>query len=42
MDDHLIFAGTLIGLALIGAGNTLGLGTWWSSTALVRKAHWQR
>jgi thiosulfate dehydrogenase [quinone] large subunit len=42
MDDHLIYAGTLIGLALIGAGNTLGLGAWWSGTALVRKAPWLR
>jgi thiosulfate dehydrogenase [quinone] large subunit len=42
MDDHLIYAGTLIGLTLIGAGNTLGLGTWWSGTALVRKAPWLR
>jgi thiosulfate dehydrogenase [quinone] large subunit len=42
MDEHLIYAGTLIGLALIGAGNTLGLGTWWSRTALVRKAPWLR
>jgi thiosulfate dehydrogenase [quinone] large subunit len=42
MDDHLIYAGTLIGLALIGAGDTLGLGTWWSGTALVRRASWLR
>jgi thiosulfate dehydrogenase [quinone] large subunit len=40
MDDHLIYAGTLIGLTLIGAGTTLGLGTWWNSTALVKKAPW--
>jgi thiosulfate dehydrogenase [quinone] large subunit len=26
MDDHLIYAGTIIGLALINAGETLGLG----------------
>ena len=32
----------LVGLALIGAGNTLGLGMWWSRTALVRKAPWLR
>jgi thiosulfate dehydrogenase [quinone] large subunit len=42
MDDHLIYAGTLIGLALIGAGDTLGLGKWWSRTALVSKAPWLR
>jgi len=40
MDDHLIYAGTLVGLALIQAGNTVGLGKWWSGTALVKKAPW--
>jgi thiosulfate dehydrogenase [quinone] large subunit len=40
IDDHLIYAGTLVGLALIGAGHTAGLGTWWNSTPLVRKAPW--
>jgi thiosulfate dehydrogenase [quinone] large subunit len=40
MDDHLIYAGTIVGLTLIGAGTTLGLGTWWNSTALVAKAPW--
>jgi thiosulfate dehydrogenase [quinone] large subunit len=29
MDDHLIYAGVLIGLALINAGDTLGLGKVW-------------
>jgi thiosulfate dehydrogenase [quinone] large subunit len=37
MDDHLIYALLLVGLALISAGDTLGLGRWWSSTALVRR-----
>ncbi len=40
MDDHLIYAGTIIGLALTGAGTTLGLGKWWNQTALVKKAPW--
>jgi thiosulfate dehydrogenase [quinone] large subunit len=40
LDDHLINAAVLIGLALIGAGATLGLGNWWTKTALVRKAPW--
>ena len=40
MDDHLIYAGTIIGLTLIGAGTTLGLGQWWNRTALVQKAPW--
>jgi thiosulfate dehydrogenase [quinone] large subunit len=40
MDDHLIYAGVLVGLALTQAGDTLGLGRWWGGTALVRKAPW--
>jgi thiosulfate dehydrogenase [quinone] large subunit len=40
MDDHLIQAGVLVGLALIGAGSTLGFGKWWSQTALVRRLPW--
>lgn len=36
MDDHLIYAVVLIGLALVSAGDTLGLGRWWSTTRLVR------
>ncbi len=40
MDDHIIYALVLITLAVVGAGNTLGLGRWWSQTALVRKLPW--
>jgi uncharacterized membrane protein YphA (DoxX/SURF4 family) len=29
MDDHLIYALVLIGLALVGAGDSFGLGRWW-------------
>jgi thiosulfate dehydrogenase [quinone] large subunit len=36
MDDHLIYAVVLIGLALVGAGDTLGLGRVWGNTRLVR------
>jgi thiosulfate dehydrogenase (quinone) large subunit len=36
MDDHLIYAVVLIGLAVVGAGDALGLGRWWRSTGLVR------
>lgn len=36
MDDHLIYALLLIGLAMVGAGDALGLGRWWRSTGLVR------
>lgn len=40
MDDHIIYALVLIGLALVGAGNTLGLGRWWSQTSLVQRHGW--
>jgi thiosulfate dehydrogenase [quinone] large subunit len=40
MDDHLIYAGTIVGLALTGAGNTIGLGKWWGETTLVRRVPW--
>jgi thiosulfate dehydrogenase [quinone] large subunit len=40
MDDHLLFAAVLVGLALIGAGDTLGLGRWWAATPLVRRLPW--
>jgi thiosulfate dehydrogenase [quinone] large subunit len=36
MDDHLVYAVVLIGLALAGAGDTLGLGKTWGNTKLVR------
>jgi thiosulfate dehydrogenase [quinone] large subunit len=37
MDDHLIYALLIIGLALTGAGNALGLGRWWAGTRLVER-----
>ncbi|MFF5113778.1 hypothetical protein [Streptosporangium sp. NPDC000095] len=37
MDDHLVYAVVLTGLALSGAGTTWGLGTWWAATPLVRR-----
>jgi thiosulfate dehydrogenase [quinone] large subunit len=40
MDDHLIYAAILVVLALLGAGNTLGLGRMWTATPLVRRNHW--
>jgi thiosulfate dehydrogenase [quinone] large subunit len=42
MDYHLIYAAVLIGLALVGAGDTVGLGRWWSRTVLVRRWSWLR
>ncbi|MCW2720915.1 hypothetical protein [Pseudonocardia sp.] len=40
MDDHLVYAGVLVLLALLGAGNTLGLGRVWAATPLVRRVRW--
>jgi thiosulfate dehydrogenase [quinone] large subunit len=40
MDDHLVYAAILVVLALLGAGNTLGLGRQWAAIPLVRRAPW--
>jgi thiosulfate dehydrogenase [quinone] large subunit len=40
LDDHLIYAGLLAGLALIGAGDTLGFGKQWAKLPLVQKNPW--
>ena len=40
MDDHLIYAAVLVALALMGAGNVLGLGRRWASSPLVRRNPW--
>ncbi|WP_239147017.1 hypothetical protein [Planobispora rosea] len=37
MDDHIVYAIVLVGLALAKAGDTLGIGAWWSRTALVKR-----
>ena len=37
MDDHIVYALVLVGLALVRSGETLGLGRWWGSTSLVRR-----
>ena len=40
MDDHIIYALVLIGLAAVGAGTTLGLGERWARTAVVQRYGW--
>ncbi|MEV0429019.1 hypothetical protein [Micromonospora sp. NPDC050495] len=40
MDDHLIYAGVLAVLALVGAGNTLGLGKVWAKLPIVQRLPW--
>ena len=42
MDDHLIYAGLLVMLALTDAGRTLGLGRAWERLPLVRRHTWLR
>ena len=42
MDDHLIYAGVLVGLALINAGDNAGAGVWWKNTKLVKRLPWLR
>ncbi len=37
MDEHLIFAAVMVGLTLIGAGRTLGLGKVWERLPIVQK-----
>jgi thiosulfate dehydrogenase [quinone] large subunit len=40
MDDHIIYALVLIGLAAVGAGKTLGLGERWARSAVVQRYAW--
>jgi thiosulfate dehydrogenase (quinone) large subunit len=40
MDDHIIYAMLLIGLAATGAGTTLGLGDRWNRLDLVQRHRW--
>lgn len=42
LDEHLVYAAILVVLALLNAGDTLGLGKAWSATPLVRRAAWLR
>ena len=35
MDDHLVYAIALIGLAFVHAGDTWGLGKWWKRQPVV-------
>ncbi|GAA3337431.1 DoxX family membrane protein [Amorphoplanes nipponensis] len=40
MDDHLIYAGVLVLIALTAAGDTLGLGKVWASLPIVKRLPW--
>ncbi|HEX5948529.1 MAG TPA: DoxX family protein [Actinomycetota bacterium] len=38
MDEHVIYAIVLAGVAYVGAGRYFGFGRWWEQTALVKRA----
>ncbi len=40
VDDHLVYAAVVIVLALLAAGDTLGLGRAWAAIALVQRNPW--
>jgi thiosulfate dehydrogenase (quinone) large subunit len=40
LDNHIIYVVLLIGLALVGAGSTLGFGRRWAQTTLVQRYPW--
>jgi thiosulfate dehydrogenase (quinone) large subunit len=40
LDDHLVYAGLLAVLALVGAGDTLGLGRIWAKLPIVQRLPW--
>jgi thiosulfate dehydrogenase [quinone] large subunit len=37
LDDHVVYAIALAGIAYVGAGRYFGLGRWWESTPFVRR-----
>jgi thiosulfate dehydrogenase [quinone] large subunit len=37
LDDHVVYAIVLAGIAYVGAGRYVGLGRWWERTELVRR-----
>lgn len=37
MDDHLVYALVLVGLAVVDAGRTWGLGGWWQTREIVQR-----
>ena len=42
IDEHIVFALTIVALMLANAGDTWGLGKAWARTALVDRFHWLR
>ncbi|MEV4538761.1 hypothetical protein AB0J82_33810 [Asanoa sp. NPDC049518] len=42
LDEHLVLAAVLVGLALVGAGRTLGFGGYWENLPIVKRMPWLR
>ncbi|TNM27095.1 hypothetical protein FH715_22050 [Streptomyces sedi] len=42
IDQHVVFAGVMVAVALCSAGRVYGLGGWWERTQLVRSFPWLR
>ena len=40
VDDHIIGALALLGLALVHAGDTFGFGRWWKAQPIVARNRW--
>jgi thiosulfate dehydrogenase [quinone] large subunit len=40
VDDHIIGALVLLGLALVHAGDTFGFGRWWKRQPIVTRNRW--
>jgi len=40
VDDHIVGILVVVGLALVGAGDVFGLGTWWKKLPVVQKYPW--
>ena len=37
LDEHVVYALVLVGLAVSRSGQTLGLGKWWANTGIVKR-----
>lgn len=42
VDEHIVYIFLLLGIAQLQASDQLGLGKWWSQTALVQRYKWLR
>lgn len=40
LNEHIIYALVFVGLTFVNAGDTWGVGKWWSNTVIVKKFTW--